>query len=232
MIGARVFAAAALLAALLAAGCGGREKSAATPPAGGSSAGAPAAAPATAAADSTAGAPAFPGISGANLAPQGGGGPSSYQSAEGRFSVRWPLGCALIHTRVIPKGVAPEKLDFVAAGCDLYGKKGDGAAVTAYFKLKDPDGGPAGPRAVTAKIEELARLHNLQIIQQRPVRSGSLEGVRVFCRDASGPGIMWIQGVLYANRVYLLSAWRSQEGGLTDAAIAQFFQSFRVEGMQ
>jgi len=214
-----------LAAAGLPAGCGGRQKDkgrTGTPAAGAGRA------PASPAAADSAGVAASPNA----LAPGGAvppGGGTFFRSDEGRFSVAWPLGCAMIHTRVTPKGASGDKIQFVATGCDLYGKKGEGASVTVYFKQTAAAGGPPGPEAVTSKIEEMTRNLHLEVVEQHVLAGGPYEGIRVFCREAGGTNLMWIQGVLHDSRVYILSAWKPAASRLTDAAVVRFFQSFRMD---
>ena len=153
---------------------------------------------------------------------------TEYHSDAGHFYVVWPVGCQIIHARTYPGHAKGDDIQMVATGCDLYNKKGEGATVTAYLKATNPDGTPAGPEAVTSRIEEVTRGMKVDVVEQHPL-SGPYEGVRAFCREVGSSNILWIQGVLSGDRVYILSAWRPESGKLTDGEIAQFFQSFRAE---
>jgi hypothetical protein len=82
---------------------------------------------------------------------------------------------------------------------------------------------------VTGKIADMTRSMNLKIVEQHPLANGPYEGVRLYCREVGSTNVVWIQGVLSGDRVGILSAWKPQGGGLSDAAIAQFFQSFRMD---
>ncbi len=147
-------------------------------------------------------------------------------SREGRFSANFPPGCGRIHTRLAPRGAAEGKWETVSVFADRTGHPNEGAMVEAHFRLRGPDGGPPTPRDVTSLIEELCRKQSLQVVEQRPLMHKGWEGVRLFCRRSGGTEIMWIQGLLVADRVYILSGWRPGPEGLTDGQFARFFGSF------
>lgn len=217
--------AAAVLAALAGAGCG-RDQGR-----GGQAAPAPGDRTAPSAQEtSPAGGPASGGLESAGenqLAPAAG--EIQVRSREGGFSAKFPDGCARVRTRAAPAGAAPGEHETVSVWSDRFDRRGEGVMVTTFYKLRGENGGPPNPRTVVGKIEELLQRHNLELVEQRAFNRDGLEGVRAFCRERGGDDVMWIEGLLFADRVYILSGWRSAGGTLSDGQIARFFLSFRPE---
>lgn len=151
------------------------------------------------------------------------------RSREGGFSAKFPDGCARVRTRATPAGAAPGEHETVSVWSDRFERRGEGVMVTTYYKLRGENGGPPNPRTVVGKIEEVLQRHNLELVEQRAMKHDDLEGVRAFCRERGGDSIMWIEGLLFADRVYILMGWRSAGGTLSDRQITRFFMSFRPE---
>ncbi len=162
-----------------------------------------------------------------NLAPSAGEIP--FASREAGFAAVFPAGCPTIRTRVIPAGRRTGPPDIVQCFCDLSGRKNEGVMVATYLALRDERGGPPNPRNVTALIGELTNQYQLMVVRQVTVIHPDYEGVRAFCRDASGQGEMWVQGMLAGDRVFIMTAWRLAAGGLTDEQAIRFFDSFRLQ---
>lgn len=151
------------------------------------------------------------------------------RSREGGFSAQFPDGCARVRTRAAPAGAAPGEHETVSVWSDRFERRGEGVMVTTFYKLRGENGGPPNPRTVVGKIEEMLQRHNLEVVEQHAFNRDGLEGVRAFCRERGGDDVMWIEGLLFADRVYILSGWRSAGGTLSDGQIARFFTSFRPE---
>lgn len=154
--------------------------------------------------------------------------PIFFESREGGFEALFPSGCPRIVTRISPADAPPDRREIVSCFCDRSGRRNEGVAVTVHFRLRDEHGGPPTPRQVVAEVEKLMGSMRLQLVAQAMVRRGDLEGVAVRCRESGGPGGVWIEGLLLADKGYILSAWRPDDSLFTDPEIAAFFQSFRV----
>jgi hypothetical protein len=148
-------------------------------------------------------------------------------SQEGGFAVIMPPGCARVRTRISPAGAGPGAYESVRVFCDRQDHPNEGVAVSVFFKERGENGGPPNPRNVTRIIEEMTARFGVAVQEQRPVAQAGWEGVRVFCREVRGAGVMWIQGMLVGDRVVIMSAWRPGPGGLSDAQIGRFFQSYQ-----
>jgi len=226
-----------LLAALLAAAGCGRERSAQAPPATERKPAPTAQSPAAAVQAPASGAVAEKG------APVGGeGGPVAtsdnglhsatgtipFTSHEAGFSVAFPAGCPRIRTRTYPGGPNVGTPEIVKCFCDMADRPNEGVMVAAYLALRDERGGPPNPRNVTTLIEDLTRKFQLRTVRQATVTRPDYEGVRVFCRDTGGQGVLWVLGMLAGDRIFFMTAWRPAGGGLSDAQAAGFFESFRL----
>ncbi len=154
--------------------------------------------------------------------------PIAFRSTEGGFQTVFPSGCPRVRTRTGPTDRPQGPFDFVTCYCDRAGRQSEGVMVTAFFGLTDDNGGPPNPRTVVGKIREVLRPFNVEIMEQRMIRRGGLEGVGARCREVGGSGVVWIEGLLLLDKVYILCAWGQGEGLLTDPEIEAFFQGFQV----
>lgn len=219
-----------LLAGLLATSGCGRERTAKAPPAASRTAVATARQPVAAAPvehgapDDSAGGPIATSDNG--LRPSTDAAP--FTSREAGFSAVFPAGCPRIRTRTYPGGPNAGPPDMVQCFCDLNGAAGEGVMVATYLTLRGERGGPPNPRNVTTLIEELSRKFNLQVVRQATITRPDYEGVRVYCRETGGGRDLWVQGMLAGERVYIMTAWRADGRGLSDAEVAAFFGSFQI----
>lgn len=152
-----------------------------------------------------------------------------YDSLEGRFHVIWPDGCPRIRVQSQddPDADDPAKLAQAYIYCDRKDREAEGCGVSVHFKMRDEDGGPPTPDMVIQKVKDVMQSFGVEILQQRPVRRGEMEGVQVHCREPNGTGEVWVEGLLFGLRVYILNAWKA-DGGLFQAPeYIKFFESFR-----
>ena len=68
----------------------------------------------------------------------------------------------------------------------------------------------------------------VDIVAQKPIRRGTLQGIQVHCKQVQGEGEVWIEGLLVGERIYILSAVRPWGDLFNDEEYIRFYESFEV----
>jgi hypothetical protein len=154
-----------------------------------------------------------------------------YVSPEGGFEVVWPDGCDRIRvrTQTDPNGSGPDDLLLAHIFCDRKGRTNEGCAVTVYFKERDEFGGPPMPQMVIDICKRVMTRFGVDISSQRPVQRGSLQGIQLHCEEPGESGDFWIEGLLYRERIFVLTAWKATGGLFTEPDFIRFFATFELK---
>lgn len=153
------------------------------------------------------------------------------------FQILFPGGCGKLVTRYNePDLFGGEEWDEIIqvnhVFCDRYQKDGEGCSVTATFNLHNEDGSMAGPQHVISRVEEMLGEFGAMVVKQSALKKDFgegvvVEGVEVWANDESGPGQVWIRGLLVDGDVYILAAWNQQGGVWDNPDYIAFFNSFQ-----
>jgi len=160
--------------------------------------------------------------------------PYEYLSDEGGFRITWPSGCGQLRRRETADDPDADPFEMVyvfGATCDQFGREGRGCGVTSITNLKGADGGPPGPPDVISRMEEQLKALSVNVVNQTPVEKalpdGSvIRGLDIRAKPPRGAGEVWLRGLLYQGRIFLLSAWNRDGGLWEDPEIQDFFGSF------
>jgi hypothetical protein len=155
-----------------------------------------------------------------------------YTSSLGGFEVVLPPGCekVQVNTRDDPDSRDPNRFAMVYVYCDREGYPEEGCSVQVHFNLRDQFGGPPTPDVVMDWVKKVMSSFQVQMVAQRPIRRGPLEGIQVYCREANNPGEVWVEGLLFGEMVYVLAAWRAAGNLFELPEISRFFESFQLAG--
>jgi len=151
-----------------------------------------------------------------------------FASAEGGFRTLWPSGCERVRTRV--EHALPDTTRILSTHvfCDRAEREHEGFAVTTYFQLQGPDGGPATPQNVIEKVQEsMARL-GVKILRQRQIQKGELNGIELHCQEPESEGTVWFTGFLQGDTGYVVAAWKLTGSLFEDYETRRFFASFEL----
>jgi hypothetical protein len=159
-------------------------------------------------------------------------------SNEGQdFQILFPGGCGKVVTRFNePDLFGGEQWDEIIqvnhVFCDRYQEEGEGCSVTATFNLHNEDGSMAGPQQVISRVEEMLGEFGATVVEQKALKKDFgegvvVEGVEVWANDKSGPGQVWIRGLLVDGDIYILAAWNRQGGVWGNPDYVTFFNSFQ-----
>jgi hypothetical protein len=160
--------------------------------------------------------------------------PVDYVSAEGGFALTWPPGCGRLRTRTPTDGPSldafpgtePTMLEVL---CRRWGERAEVAWVAGLYNETTERGTPPDPPLVVARVRKVLDRYEVEIVEQRPIRRGTLEGVEVRAeRPGDDPGELWVRAVLAGPHFYILCAWKEHGGLFGDPDYEIFFDSFRL----
>ena len=152
----------------------------------------------------------------------------AYTSEEGEFRVVWPDGCSRIRvrTQVDPASGDPSDLLTAHIFCDRKERKNEGCSVTAYFKKRGESGGPPDPPMVIDLCKSVMQNFGVDIVNQKPIRRGQMEGIQLQCQEPGDVGQVWVEGLLQGEKIYILMAWKGSGDMFADTDFNRFFASF------
>jgi len=159
-----------------------------------------------------------------------------YSSEDGNFRVTWPSGCSRIRVRMPREDEdeeAPDRVEYpVIVSCDRNGEKGEGCSVTVLFNARRPDGSPADPAEVAARMEKMLRNLGAEIQRQAPLSKDFgnglvVRGLDVLAAQTGGAGKVWLRGLMVEGDVYIMAAWNLKGGIWDDPEYITFFNSFQ-----
>jgi hypothetical protein len=163
--------------------------------------------------------------------------PQVYSNMNEDFQITFPAGCAKLVTRTNePDLFGGEEWDDIVqvtyVYCDRYQAKGQGCSVKATFNLHGEDGSMAGPENVVSRVQNALKHFQANVVKQEAISkkfdNGTLvEGVEILAKPGSGPGEVWVRGMLVEGDIYILTAWNDQGGLWKNPEYTTFFNSFQ-----
>jgi hypothetical protein len=157
-----------------------------------------------------------------------------YESREGLFRTMMPRGCGEVRRRQYePQRSADGEyiIESYAVICDQFKQDGAGCGVTAIFGLRSAAGGVPGAEEVVPRLEEQMRHYGVNVVRQTPLsrelpNGRRIEGLEILAAEPESSGQVWLRGLVYEERVYLLTAWKVEGGLWDDAEYQAFFNAF------
>lgn len=156
-----------------------------------------------------------------------------YESREGLFKTMMPSGCGEVRRRQYEprRGDDGVVIETYAVICDQFKKEGAGCGVTAIYGLRNAAGGLPGAEEVVPQLEEQMRHYGVNVVRQTPLlrelsNGRRIEGLEILAAEPEASGQVWLRGLVYEERVYLLTAWKIEGGLWEDPEYQAFFNAF------
>jgi len=144
---------------------------------------------------------------------------------EGGFSIYWPEGCDRITISESARRTrrAEREVIFSCVGPEV------SYSVRKLEMANDAHGNPAHPRLVVSLIEEQLNLKNMRTVRQRPLDSGTIQGVDVHAEGQDTRQRAWFRGLLVGHDVFLFMVIGEAPDLFEHVEVRDFLNSFQLD---